>query len=181
MMSGLIAFAASNPSRSLSSTPGRKFSATTSEVAISFLATSIASGFFRSRVRLRLLRFPVRSNMVTPLPLKGSLRRLDRDHIGPEIGQKLHAHRSHQEMVEAQNANALEEIDHWLRFRLRSVAMYEIDFRIFGSSRRCQAGGAIPQATRPLRSSSRPPDVLDFRADDIGSNAYHRTAIPILR
>lgn len=69
MMSGLIFRTSAKPRPSLSSTPGLKFSASTSAVAINFLATSIASGFLRSRVRLRLLRLPVSNSMVCPSTL----------------------------------------------------------------------------------------------------------------
>ena len=47
-----------------------------------------------------------------PVALPGAVRRLDRDHVGAEISERLDAHRSQQEMIEADHADALQEIEH---------------------------------------------------------------------
>src|SRR6266700_1377115 len=47
-----------------------------------------------------------------PVALPRALRRLDRDHVGTEIRQRLDAHRAEQEMVEADDANSLQQVKH---------------------------------------------------------------------
>src|ERR1700738_1765840 len=47
-----------------------------------------------------------------PVALPGAVRRLDRDHVGAEISERLDAHRSQQEMIAADHADALQEIEH---------------------------------------------------------------------
>jgi hypothetical protein len=49
-----------------------------------------------------------------PFALKSTAWWLYRDHIGTKIGQKLHADRAHQEVIEAEDTNALQKIDHSL-------------------------------------------------------------------
>src|SRR5262249_33893679 len=47
-----------------------------------------------------------------PVPLPRAFRRFDGDHVGAEIGERLDAHRAEQEMVEADDADSLQEIEH---------------------------------------------------------------------
>src|SRR5262249_15702575 len=47
-----------------------------------------------------------------PVALPGSLRRLDRDHVGAEVRQRLYAHGAEQEMIEADDANSLQQVEH---------------------------------------------------------------------
>jgi hypothetical protein len=49
-----------------------------------------------------------------PFPLKSAIGWLDCDDIGAEIGEKLDADRTHQEMIEAENPDAREKINHTL-------------------------------------------------------------------
>ncbi|WP_247354161.1 hypothetical protein [Bradyrhizobium sp. 160] len=51
-----------------------------------------------------------------PFPLKGAIWWLDGNDVRPEIGEKLRSHGAHQEVIEAQDANALQKIDHGLAF-----------------------------------------------------------------
>src|SRR5205823_1151330 len=47
-----------------------------------------------------------------PVPLPRTLGRFDRDHVRAEISQRLDAHRAEQEMVEADDANSLQQVEH---------------------------------------------------------------------
>ena len=47
-----------------------------------------------------------------PFPLKSAIGWLDCNDIGAEIGEKLDADRTHQKMIEAENPDALEKINH---------------------------------------------------------------------
>jgi hypothetical protein len=58
-----------------------------------------------------------------PVALPGSLRRFDRDHVGAEVRQRLNAHGAEQEMIETDDPNSLQQIEH--RFpRDRSATHY---------------------------------------------------------
>ena len=48
----------------------------------------------------------------TPVALPCALRTFDRDHVRTEIRQYLDAHGAQQEMVEADDADALQEVEH---------------------------------------------------------------------
>ena len=58
----------------------------------------------------------------TPMPLEGTLGRLDGHHIGAEIAEDLDAHRSQQEVVEADDARAFEQIEHVFFLKRRSTS-----------------------------------------------------------
>jgi hypothetical protein len=47
-----------------------------------------------------------------PVALPGPLRRLDRDHVGAEVRQRLNAHGAEQEMIETDDPNSLQQIEH---------------------------------------------------------------------
>src|SRR5262249_25725884 len=47
-----------------------------------------------------------------PVALPGPLRRLDRDHVGADVRQRLDAHGAEQEMIEADDADSLQQIEH---------------------------------------------------------------------
>src|SRR5262249_24009495 len=47
-----------------------------------------------------------------PMPLPRALGRLHRDHVGAEVGERLDAHRPKQKVVETDDANSLQEIEH---------------------------------------------------------------------
>ncbi|UFS93037.1 hypothetical protein LPJ38_36425 [Bradyrhizobium daqingense] len=47
-----------------------------------------------------------------PFPLKGPPGRFHGDHVRTEVGEKLHADRTHQKVIEAEDSNALQKIDH---------------------------------------------------------------------
>src|SRR6185295_19549486 len=47
-----------------------------------------------------------------PVALPGTLGTLHGDDVGAEVGKRLHRHRAKQEMVEADDANALQQVEH---------------------------------------------------------------------
>ncbi len=67
-----------------------------------------------------------------PVPLPAALGGLDRDHVGAEVAQRLHAHRPEQEMIEADDPDALQQVKHGCRVPLPT--------RVFSLARRCMAG-----------------------------------------
>jgi len=92
----------------------------TSDVAISLLATSIASGFSSRASGCACCGCRSASSMVWPsTPLVGTThcverppRRLDRDHVGPEVAKKLNADRPIRKWLKLSTRMPLEEGDH---------------------------------------------------------------------
>src|SRR5437764_4762248 len=95
---------------------------------------------------------PVMPNVAAaPMALPRALGRLDRDHVGAQIGQRLDAHRTKQKMVEADDANALQKIEHVTSAKVCAL---------------CARGGA-------RRKRERPPNGHRGRWARLAANALH--------
>src|ERR1700758_4727428 len=107
---------------SLSITPGRKFSITTSAWAASFLTISIASGFDRSSVRLRLLPLMACQPGASPRSAHSRLSGVAAhvlplapphlDHVGAQQSELVARIGAGQYLREVENLHALERSGH---------------------------------------------------------------------
>ena len=64
-----------------------------------------------------------------PVALPGAFGVLDRDHVGAKVAQRLYAHRPQQEMVEADDPDALQQVKHGADVSPRRFYSYEPSVR----------------------------------------------------
>jgi hypothetical protein len=59
--------------------------------------------------------------------LPAALRRLDRDDVGAKVSQRLYPHGPQQEMVEADDADAFQEVEHGAPLETATAALMLLD------------------------------------------------------
>ena len=80
-----------------------------------------------------------------PVALKGAAQRLDRDHVGAQVGEQLNPHRAQKEVVEAEDPGAVQKVHGLFRFR----------FRIPGRDRRRGSGRKRPGSSTVMSASTK--------------------------